>query len=121
VDAFAQRFQAGGIDRGQPLAQRDCEGRHHLPVTIRAACQLAADPLQPGGQPPILERGTMARCVGSTRQNGDIVPGVERRPVAARTPRIFFTMDPQNELFGRQMANVPTPQVHTRTLFEDLM
>ena len=30
-------------------------------------------------------------------------------------------MDPQNKLFGRQMANVPTPQVHTRTLFEDLM
>ena len=89
--------------------------------TGAAGPALRVYPLQPGWQQPILERGAIAQCACFASQNADIVPGAKHRLVAAKTPRMSFTMDPQNELFGRQMANVPTPELHTRTLFEDLV
>ena len=56
VDALAQRLLAGGLDRGQAVAQNGGEDVDHLAVAIVGAGELAPDPLEPGRQHPVLER-----------------------------------------------------------------
>ena len=42
VDAFAQSFQAGGLDRGQPVTQHGRGDRHHVRANVEERFELAA-------------------------------------------------------------------------------
>src|ERR1700760_869643 len=50
VDALTQRFEASRLDRWQSVAQHRGEDLDHLTVAVDCPLQLAADPLQTGGQ-----------------------------------------------------------------------
>ncbi len=56
------------------------------------------------------------------RQEGmGVAPGTVGDAMWAGAWGVSFTIDPQNQLFGMLMANAPTPRVHTRMLFKNLM
>jgi hypothetical protein len=61
VDTLTQRLLAGGLDRGQAVAQDGGEDIDELAVAIGGTDELAADPLQPGGQHPVLEWRAVAQ------------------------------------------------------------
>src|ERR671912_583987 len=82
VDPLTQRLLAGGLDRGQAVAQDGGEDVDELAVAIGGADELAADPLQPGGQHPVLERRAVAQGSRLTGKDGDVVPRIADRPVA---------------------------------------
>src|ERR671919_1379192 len=82
MDTLTQRLLAGGLDRGQAVAQNGGEDVDKLAVAIGGTDELAADPLQPGGQNPVLERRAVAQGSRLTGKDGNVVPRIADRPVA---------------------------------------
>ena len=46
MNAFAQGFGAGGLDRNQPVTQDRGQDLDHLPIAIIHHGELASDPFQ---------------------------------------------------------------------------
>src|ERR671910_2885734 len=74
VDTLTQRLLAGGLDRGQAVAQDGGEDVDELAVAIGGTDELAADPFQPGGQHPILEWRAVSQRPTPAGQEGDLMP-----------------------------------------------
>ena len=99
MDTLTERLLAGGLDRGQAVAQNGGEDVDELAVAIGGTDELAADPLQPGGQHPALEGRAVAQGSRLTGKDGDVVPRIADRPVAPEP--------------GRSSAAVPRPWTGT--------
>jgi hypothetical protein len=89
VDAFAQRLEASGFDRRQPVAQHRGEDVDHLPIAVGCHREPAADAFQACGQHPVLERGAVPERARLAGQNRHIVPRVEYRLIAPKAPAMF--------------------------------
>lgn len=76
MDALAQRLGAGSLDSRQAVTEHGREDVDHLSIPIVGSGQLAADPLDAGGQDPVLERRPVAQRSRLAGQHGNVVPWV---------------------------------------------
>ena len=65
------------------------EDVHELPVTSRPGAQLFLHLAQRWRQRPILERRAIAQCARLLLQRGNIVPRVEKGPIALEAANVF--------------------------------
>ena len=83
VDAVGDRFDTGGLDRGQPIGEYRSKDIDHLPVAVIDAGELAPYPLHGGRQHPVLEGGAVAQGAGLAGQHRHVVPRIVNRHAAA--------------------------------------
>ena len=89
MNAFRERFPAGGLDRGQAVAEDRSQNTDHLTAAIGRRSELAANTLEARRQDPVLERRPVAQRAGLPRQHRDIVRGIIDRLVAAEAAWMF--------------------------------
>ena len=73
---IVQSFGAGRLYRRKPVRQHDAEDLDHLPVAVGHGAQLAAHPLERGGQHPVLEWRAVAQGAGLPGQDRNVMPWV---------------------------------------------
>jgi hypothetical protein len=83
MDAVSDRLGTGRFDSRQTIGQHRVEDVDHLPIAIVGAGELASDPLDRGGQHPVLEGRTVAQGTGFASQHWHIMPGIVANIVVA--------------------------------------
>lgn len=118
MDALAQRLLTGGFDGRESVAEHDSHDRHHLSIAVVGAGELAADPVEPCWQDPVLEWGAVLERTGLPGQHRHVMPRIEHGLVAsegagmvADDPALLPDLDPVGigaDLTGRPMALAAT-------------
>ncbi|KXW84202.1 hypothetical protein AUT27_15060 [Enterococcus faecium] len=89
VDALAQGLGTGRLDRRQPVTEHSGEDLDHLPVTPGTAGELASNPVEGGGQHPVLERCAVPERARFAGEHRDVVPGIEHGLIPAEGTRVL--------------------------------
>lgn len=86
MDIVRQSLGTGGFHRLDPIRQHGAQDLDHLPVTAGLTFQLAPHTADRDWQLPFLEGGAVAQGTGLAGQDGDVMQGIEDRPVPPERP-----------------------------------